>query len=111
MIFVLPIGIYLLFQEKNGMRKYQAIFDDFFIKMKQDKTLNNKEKIDLLEDMLHLNSYNIINKSQIGVIGEKRLFSMGWLFVGIGTFYIGLIVYLSYFFYFQKPHIVNFQLD
>ncbi len=110
MIFALPIGIYILFQEKKAMKKYQAIFDDFFLKVKQDKVMNKREKIELLEDMLYSNRYDIVDKRENSVEGEKKLFSVGWMFVGIGTFYIGLVIYIIYYFYFQKPHVVRFKL-
>lgn len=111
MIFALPIGIYVLFQEKKSMKKYQAIFDDFFLKVSEDQVMEQKEKVDLLEDMLHGNRYDIVEKSKDSVVGEKKLFSVGWMFVGIGTFYIGLVIYIVYFFYFQKPHSVHFKLS
>ncbi len=111
MIFALPIGIYILFQEKKAMKKYQAIFDDFFLKVDQDKVMSQKEKIDLLEDMLYGNRYDIVEKTKDTLKGEKKLFSVGWMFVGMGTFYIGLVIYIIYYFYFQKPHVVEFKLN
>ncbi len=110
MIFSLPIGIFLLLREKKAMQEYQAVFDDFFQKVKADDSLSTKEKIKLLSDMLYQNGYTITEKNDHLVRGEKKIFSIGWLFVGLGTIYIGLIVYILYFFYFQKPHVVTFRL-
>ena len=111
MIFALPIGIYILYQEKRAMRKYQAIFDDFFLKVNQDEVMEQKEKVDLLEDMLYGNRYDVVDKTKDSVTGEKKLFSVGWMFVGMGMAYIGLVIYIIYFFYFQKPHSVYFKLN
>ncbi len=106
MIFALPIGIYLLMQEKKSMKKYQAIFDNFYQKVQSNKELNTKEKVDLFEKMLYQNGYKITQKSEQLIKGEKKIFSIGWMFVGIGTLYIGLVAYILYYFYLQKPHVV-----
>ncbi len=110
MLFSLPIGIYLLIQEKRAMRKYQAIFDDFFRKLKADPELPDEERLQLAEEMLYRNRYNIVERDKRHIVAEKKLFSVGWLFVGLGTFYIGLIIYILYYLYFQKPHRVLFDL-
>ncbi len=110
MIFALPIGIYLLMQEKKSMKKYQAIFDNFYKKVQEDHTLNNQEKIDLLEKMLYQNGYEITQKTKHLVEGKKKIFSIGWMFIGIGTLYVGLITYILYYFYLQKPHVVVYKL-
>jgi hypothetical protein len=109
MIFALPIGIYFLIQEKSSMKKYQAIFDNFYIQMRDDKSLSSDEKVKYLKKMLEGNEYSVLYASKDGVRGEKKIFSIGWLFVGIGTVYVGLLVYILYYFYFQKPHVVEFQ--
>jgi uncharacterized membrane protein YukC len=110
MIFALPIGIYILLQEKKGKSKYQAVFDGFFKKIEDENSLSKKEKIEILSDMLYKNGYEITQMSKELVRGEKKIFSVGWLFIGVGTLYIGLIVYIIYFLYFQKPHVVLFEL-
>lgn len=110
MIFSLPIGIYLLFQERRAMKSYQAIFDNFYREVKEDPNLSKEEKIRLLAQMLYQNNYHITEQNDHMVRGEKKIFSIGWLFVGIGTLYIGLLVYILYYLYFQKPHVVVFEV-
>ncbi|HHD83820.1 MAG TPA: hypothetical protein ENK93_02980 [Campylobacteraceae bacterium] len=111
MLFSLPIGIFLLLREKKAMQAYRKIFDDFFEKVKADTTLSKKEKLDLLEEMLYQNGYQITEKDDHHVRGEKKIFSIGWLFAGLGTLYIGLIVYVLYYLYFQKPYVIEFHID
>jgi uncharacterized membrane protein YukC len=111
MLFSLPIGIFLLSREKKSMQAYRKIFDDFFHKVKSDTTLSPKEKLDLLEEMLYQNGYQITARDDHLVRGEKKIFSVGWLFVGLGTLYVGLIVYILYYLYFQKPYIIEFRID
>lgn len=110
MIFALPIGLYLLMQEKKRMQSYQKIFDDFFEAVKADETLSDEEKVKLVEEMLYKNNYKIVHRDSRSVTGEKKIFSIGWMFIGIGTLYIGLIVYILYYLYFQEPHRVHFEL-
>jgi len=108
MLFALPIGIFLLLGEKKARAKYQAIFDNFY----QDTISDNyskEQKMDLYERMLLANHYAITLKNEEAVVGEKRIFSIGWLFIGIGTLYVGLLVYIVYYLYFQKPHVVRFE--
>jgi len=110
MLFAFPIGIYILLGEKKNMQKYQAIFDDFYKNITEDSDIDDKTKIKLFQDMLYNNRYEVVFADKQKVIGEKKIFSVGWMFVGIGTVYVGLIIYIIYFFYFQKPHHVEFAL-
>ncbi len=110
MLISLPIGIYILFQEKENMRRYQAVFDDFYDELQLDSSLLKKEKLQLLQDMFYKNHYDVIKIQENSIEAQKKLFSIGWLFVGIGTFYIGLIIYIIYYFYFQKPHVLMFEV-
>jgi uncharacterized membrane protein YukC len=110
MLFALPIGTYILLGEKKNMKNYQAIFDDFHKKIVTDNDIDDKTKIELFQDMLYNNRYEVVYADKQKVIGEKKIFSVGWMFVGIGTIYVGLIIYIIYFFYFQKPHRVEFML-
>jgi len=110
MIFSLPIGIFWLLREKKAMQSYEAIFSDFYEKVKADTGLTPEEKRKLLEEMLYQNHYTVTRKDNRHIRGEKKIFSIGWMFVGLGTFYIGLIVYIVYYLYFQKPHVVEFVI-
>ncbi len=110
MIFSFPIGLYFLMQEKKGMKKYQKIFDDFAKKVSEDKQMTQSEKINIFKEMLYTNRYEVTKTTQTSVWAEKKIFSVGWLFIGIGTFYIGLIFYVLYYYFLQKPHVVKFDL-
>ncbi len=109
MIFALPIGIFLLLGEKKARVKYQAVFDKFYQDM-NSKVYSNEEKINLYKEMLIANHYTIMAKNEESVVGEKKIFSIGWMFIGIGTLYVGLLVYIVYYLYFQKPHVVKFKI-
>lgn len=92
------------------MQSYQAIFDNFYREVKEDPNLSKEEKIRLLAQMLYQNNYRITEQNDHMVRGEKKIFSIGWLFIGLGTLYIGLLVYILYYLYFQKPHVVLFEV-
>jgi uncharacterized membrane protein YukC len=108
MIFALPIGLFLLLGEKKAQKKYQAIFDEFY-KTTMNENLDKKKRTELFKNMLVKNHYSV-KTTDSEVIGEKKIFSIGWLFVGIGTLYVGLLVYTVYYLYFQKPHVVRFKI-
>ena len=56
MMFLLPIGIYFyFFVERRDRPKYQKIFDDFGVKIKEDSTLNDTEKKEQYIEMLKHN--------------------------------------------------------
>ena len=110
MIFALPIGIFWLIREKRAMRAYEAIFSDFYEKVKADTHLSRQEKIKLLEEMLYKNHYTVTQKTDHTIRGEKKIFSIGWMFIGLGTLYIGLILYILWYLYFQKPHTVAYTI-
>lgn len=111
MIFAFPIGIIFLIQEKKARVKYQAIFDDFYNEVNSDKTLTKDEKTNLYKNMLSQNQYQITTKNQDEIVAEKKIFSVGYLFIGIGTLYIGVVIYIIYYLYFQKPHVVKFIIS
>ena len=109
MIFSLPIGIYLLLKEKKQRSSYEAVFYDFYKEVKKQDDLNKDEKTTLLVNMLEQNAYKV-EKYDDKIVGTKKIFSIPWMMVGIGFVYIGLLIYLIYYFYFQKPHRVEFSL-
>lgn len=109
MLLAFPIGIFLLLQEKKSRIKYQAVFDDFYKETLDDDRLNDDTKLARFKAML-INNHYTVNTYENRVVGEKKLFSIGYMFIGIGTLYLGLIVYILYYLYLQKPHRVEFAL-
>ena len=110
MIFALPLGLYLLSKEGESRRNYESVFSDFYSQTKADTTLTKEQKIDRLKEMLYQNGYEVTQDEKT-LIGKKKIFSIAWMTVGIGLAYIGLLLYILYFLYFQKPHIVTFNLE
>ena len=111
MLFLFPIGFYFYFVvERKEKPKYQEIFDNFGKKIRDNNALTNESKIEYFRDMLLKNGYHIKNINSKEVIGEKRILSMSLLTMSLGVFYVGIIFYLIYYLYFQKPHRVEYKL-
>ena len=111
MILMFPIGLYVYYSmEKRDNRIYQAVFDNFYIKT-LNSSLTERDKIIRFEQMLEQNGYKIVEVTQNRVIGEKKILSMGLIMIGTGIYFVGLFIYLFYYFYLQKPHRVVFVLD
>ncbi|MCF6244647.1 MAG: hypothetical protein L3J43_06385 [Sulfurovum sp.] len=111
MLLLFPIGLYFYFAyELKSMPAYQKTFDAFEQKIREDSTLSNDEKQKLYTQMLEKNGYTIVKRSTSGVKGQKRIFYMSLLAMGLGLYFVGAVVYLIYFFFFQKPHVVEFKV-
>ena len=109
MIFLFPIGLYFyFFVEKKERVKNQKIFDDFKESIKSNTKLSSSEKKELYIQMLEHNDY-IITSSENTVLGEKKLFSMSLLAMGAGLYMVGMVFYLLYYYWVQKPHIVEYR--
>ena len=111
MMFLFPIGLYTYFViEKKSKKEYQKVFDDFQIKTSTNSKLEAKDKINLFEQMLLQNEYEVTEINEYSVVGEKKVLSLAFIFMGLGLYIIGIFFYLAYYFWFQKPHKVEFYL-
>jgi hypothetical protein len=107
-----PIGLYVYFNvEKQDTKRYLAVFDDFYHQTLQSSSLSDADKIVLFERMLEKNGYKLVEVTKSRVVAEKKILSMGLMMIGIGIYFIGLLVYLLYYFYLQKPHKIEFVLE
>ncbi len=112
MMFLFPIGLYFyFFVEKRDRPKYQKIFDDFGVKVKHDSKLSDTQKKEQYTQMLEKNGYKITQNTSTQVRAEKKILSMSLLAMSIGAYYVGVFVYLGYYFWVQKPHVVMYVVD
>ncbi len=112
MMFLLPIGLYTyFFIEKKTNKEYQLVFDDFQKQTDSNAKLSEEEKLNLFEQMLLQNGYEVVSINRACVVGEKKVLSMAFIFMGLGIYIIGLFFYLAYYFWFQKPHKVEFCIE
>ena len=111
MMFLFPIGLYFyFFVERKDKPKYQKVFDDFQEKIQNDDSLSSEEKMRKYEDMLRQNGYTIVDTTRTSIKGEKRILGMSLLAMSIGAYYVGVFVYLAYYFWMQKPHVVEYEI-
>ena len=111
MLLLFPIGFYFyFFVERKQQPKYQKVFDDFQIKIQDDIVLSNEEKMKKFEDMLRHNGYIITESTRTSIKGEKRIFYASLLAMGLGLYFVGVLVYLIYYFWIQNPHVVLYEV-
>jgi len=111
MMFLFPIGLYFyLVHERKYRPEYQKVFDDFGAKISADSTLSDAQKKERYIQMLKHNGYTIAASTETKVKGEKRVLSMSLLAMGVGAYFVGTLVCLAYFFWVQKPHVVEYEV-
>jgi len=108
--FAIPIGIYTLIAERKSKQKYNALFEDFYQKTINNQKLSQKEKHGLMVQLLERNGYELIEEHSHLVVGEKKILSLGWIILGIGFVYIGVLFYLIYYYFIQKPHHLRYEV-
>ena len=112
MMLLFPIGLYFyFFKERPARPAYNKIFTDFELEIQNDITLSDLEKKEYYRKMLLKNEYTITQTSATCVVGERRIFSMSLFAMSVGFYYVGAVIYLLYFYYFQTPHSVTFRLQ
>ena len=111
MMFLFPIGLYFyFFVERRDRPKYQKVFDDFGAQIEADSTLTDAQEKEQYIQMLKQNGYKITQNTSTQVRGEKKILSMSLLAMSIGAYYVGVFVYLGYYFWVQKPHVVVYEI-
>ncbi len=108
--FALPIGIYTILYELKSKKKYNALFEDFYQKTINSKKLSQKEKHNQILQLLERNGYEVIEESEHKIVGEKKIISLGWIILGISFIYVGVIFYLLYYYFIQKPHRLVYEI-
>ena len=111
MLFLFPIGVYFyFFVEKKGKIAYQKVFDDYQEQIHSNTALNDTEKLQHYKDMLIQNDYKITEQTDTTVRGEKRIFYMSLLAMGLGIYFVGALFYLVYYYWIQDPHVVVYEV-
>ena len=112
MFLLFPIGLYFyFFKERPSRPAYNKVFTDFETEIQDDTNLLETDKIQHYKDMLRKNEYRITETTSSCIVGEKRIFSMSLFAMSVGFYYIGAVIYLLYFYYFQTPHRVTFKIS
>lgn len=103
MALVMFIGLVILYFEFKNKKYYQKVFDDFITATCQKQNLKAEQKLFLIEQMLKKNGYKVQMK-QNSLEGRRKIFSLG-------LFLATLSLYILFYLYLQKPHVVKFNLN
>ena len=105
MLFLFPLGLYFyFFKERPARPRYNKVFTDFEAKVQNNSSLSNTQKTQQYKEMLEKNDYKIIVTTPTRVVGEKRIFSMSLFAMSAGLYLVGMVFYLLYWYYIQRPH-------
>ena len=105
------IGLYFFFIiGRKTFTAYKKVFSEFEKKIQADATLDKSQKQEIYKAMLYQNSYKIVETSSTKVVGERKIFDLALMALGLGAFYVGGLFYIIYYLYFQKPHRVEFRV-
>ena len=111
MLQQLFIGFYFFFIiGRKTFSEYRKVFVDFEKKIQADTELDTREKQEIYKAMLHKNNYTVVENNPTKVVGERKIFDLALMALGLGAFYVGGLIYIVYYLYFQKPHRVEFML-
>lgn len=103
MLFVLPLGILFYFFDKRTRAQNQRLFESFEDEVKQTQT-GSKAKLERIDAMYYANGYRRVLLDDTRLIVEKKYFNLGVLLILFGiTSYFGIVFYLIYYNYIQKP--------
>ena len=112
MWFLFPLGLYFyFFVERKNHPAYEKVFTDFETLIQNNTHLSDAQKIQQYKEMLLKNEYKIIETSSTSIVGEKRIFSMSLFAMSAGLYLIGVVFYLLYWYYLQRPHRVVFYTN
>jgi hypothetical protein len=62
------------------------------------------------KEMLQQNGYTIVETTANSIKGGKLILSTSLLAMSVGVYYVGMFVYLAYYYWMQKPHVVRYEL-
>ena len=103
MLFILPIGIIVYFWDRKNYTDNMKEFNTH-IKNILDLELEMSDKMDIISEMFSKNGYTVTDRTDTTLLIEKKHVNIGVPFILFGLLaYIGIAVYLVYFYYFLKP--------
>ena len=103
LMLLFPIGAIFYYNEQKNKGKYLAVFEDYMKKIDNDSDISNADKISQVRKLFLANRYEVTYESQDEIIAQRKILSMGLLFMG-------LFFYVFYFFFFQKPHSIGYKI-
>ena len=111
MMFLLPLGVVTYFWDKRNYASNLKLFHDYSITL-LDSDLPRIEKLDSIDNLFYHNGYKRVIRTDTRLMVEKKHFNLGMLLIFIGGLaYIGIVLYMLYYFYFLKPRRIEIDLE
>jgi len=103
MLFILPIGIIVYFWDRKNYAGNIKEFNTHVINI-LNLELDSSKKMEIIYKMFYQNGYTLADRTETTLIVEKKHLNIGVPFILFGLLaYIGIVVYLTYYYYFLKP--------
>lgn len=101
-------GVIFLFKERRDRRENQRRFKEWLHHL-MDAPL--RERREAAYQLYFQNGYDVDVIDDRTIEVKKRHFSFGWSLIGFGFLGAGLILYLIWHFWLQKPEITRICMD
>jgi hypothetical protein len=104
LLLALPLGLLLLWFDKKNVAEAEYMFDAFLEQLRHDEGLTGKEKVERADEMFRHNGFRRVEISSHHLIVERKHFNLGVFVIAFAVLnYIGVLLYLGYYFLLQKP--------
>ena len=101
LVFLIPIGVIVYMYERKIFKQNHSILQGYInIEIIDKKELTNLKKIEKTQALLDKNGYKIVQKDNKFIVGEKKIFSIGLLFIGMFVFFNSIYNTIYYVFIF-----------
>jgi len=103
LMLIFPLGVLFYINEQRSKGKYQAVFDEYIKKVDASADMTDDEKLQRVKELFIANRYDVKEVNKKEIIAQRKILSLGLLFMG-------LFIYVFYFFFFQKPHTMTYKI-
>lgn len=102
--FALPIGILFFLYDRKNIADADRLFERFIADVQADSRLDIQAKTDQIDEMFYQNGFKRVQKSPGHLIVEKKHLNLGIPVILFALLsYIGIGLFVLYYFYFLKP--------
>jgi len=111
MLFILPIGIIVYFWDRKNYAENIKEFNTHVINI-LNLELDSSKKMEIISKMFYQNGYTLADRTDTILIIEKKHLNIGVPFILFGLLaYIGIVLYLIYYYYFLKPRRLKIDIE
>ncbi len=104
----LIVGVIFVFKERRDRLENQRRFKEWLHRLDEAPL---QERREAAYQLYFQNGYEVDVLDERTLEVKKRHFRFGWALTGFGLLGVGLVVYLIWYYWFQKPEITRVHLD